>query len=128
MTMNRRDFIAHSALAASALTLSFRAIGDDIIAAKEVGEPPWLGDFIRITPDNRVLFQFIKQELGQGLVTSMTQILCEELDADWDQIDFVFSKVDLARYANDANGGYWVGGSCALVYTYPILRKAGATA
>jgi isoquinoline 1-oxidoreductase beta subunit len=126
--INRRDFITQSAVAMSSLTLSFRIVAGEVVAVKQNDATPWLGDFIRITPDNRVLFQFIKQELGQGLVTSMTQILCEELDADWDQIDFVFSKVDLARYANDANGGYWVGGSCALVYTYPILRKAGATA
>jgi isoquinoline 1-oxidoreductase subunit beta len=127
--MNRRDFIYSSALAGGGLTLSFQIFGQQITAAKAPSAGPVpLGDFIRITPDGDVLFQFIKHEMGQGVSTSMAQILCEELDADWNKVKIEFPIVDLPRYENEKNGGYGTGGSCTLIYTYDLLRKAGATA
>jgi len=110
--------------------LSVQARGAQIIAAKVTHDalPHVLGDFIRIAPDGEVLFQFIKHEMGQGVSTAMAQILCEELKADWDRVKIQFPVVDLPTYENDRNGGYGTGGSCTLIYTYDVLRTAGAAA
>jgi CO/xanthine dehydrogenase Mo-binding subunit len=127
MPMNRRDFIRTAAVATGGLTLSLRAVGRDIVLAQAAGITP-IGDFIRITPEGDVLFQVIKHEMGQGVATSLAQILCEELCADWNRLRVEFPMADMQRYQNDRNGGHDTGGSCTIIYQYDLLRKAGATA
>jgi isoquinoline 1-oxidoreductase beta subunit len=125
--VNRRDFVRNAACAGAGLTLSLRAIGNEIVAARP-DVLTSMGDFLRITPTGDVLFQVIKHEMGQGVATSLAQILCEELAADWTRVKMEFPLADLARYQNDRNGGHDTGGSCTITYQYDLLRKAGATA
>jgi CO/xanthine dehydrogenase Mo-binding subunit len=126
--MNRRDFVRSTALAAGGLTLSFHALGSQMVAVTGGNSAAAIGDFIRIAPDGEVLFQFVKHEMGQGVATSMAQILCEELCANWERVTIDFPLADMKRYQNDANGGHDTGGSCTIIYQYDLLRKAGATA
>lgn len=123
--MNRRDFIATSTLLTSSLFLSLRASASGLTVEKYAAGTP-LGDFVRLDADGTVLFHFTKHEMGQGVATAMAQILCEELCADWDKVRIEFPVVDLPRYENDRYGGYGTGGSCTLIYTYDMLREAGA--
>jgi CO/xanthine dehydrogenase Mo-binding subunit len=127
--MNRREFLHSSALATGGLTLSLHMLAGKLAVAKVVDDAVTpIGDFIRIAPDGDVLFWCLKHEMGQGVATSMAQVLCEELDADWSKVRIDFPVVDLPRYDNERNGGYGTGGSCTLIYAYDLLRKAGATA
>ncbi|HEY9049070.1 MAG TPA: molybdopterin cofactor-binding domain-containing protein [Ohtaekwangia sp.] len=123
--MNRRDFIRASALAGGGLMLAFQATAqlDNTAASEEM-----LGDFIRITPNGDILFQFVKHEMGQGVSTAMAQIIAEELGADWQRVKIDFPLANMARYQNDRNGGHDTGGSCTIIYQWDLLRKAGATA
>ncbi len=125
--MNRRSFLVSSALASGGLVLSFQAAGARLVTSKHEGAEIPLGDFVRIAPDGEVIYHFTKHEMGQGVATAMAQILCEELCADWDRVRVEFPVVDLPRYENDRYGGYGTGGSCTLIYTYDMLREAGAT-
>lgn len=125
--MNRRDFLASSAWAAGALVVSWRASGAELSVSKHPGGETPLGDFVRIASDGSVLYHFTKHEMGQGVATAMAQVLCEELCAEWERVKIEFPLVDLARYENDRYGGYGTGGSCTLIYTYDMLREAGAT-
>lgn len=125
--MNRRHFLAASAWTAGALVLSLRAQGTQLAVSKHTGAGVPLGDFVRIAPDGDVLYYFTKHEMGQGVATAMAQILCEELCADWERVRIELPRVDLRRYENDRYGGYGTGGSCTLIYTYDMLREAGAT-
>ena len=52
----------------------------------------------------------MKHEMGQGVATSMAQILCEELCADWERVRIDFPIADLPRYQNERNGGHDTGG------------------
>jgi isoquinoline 1-oxidoreductase beta subunit len=128
--MRRREFLRHSALAAGGLTLSLRGFGADpsVVTAVMPGATTAMGDFLRITPTGDVLFQVVKHEMGQGVATSLAQILCEELAADWSRVRVEFPLADMARWQNDRNGGHDTGGSCTITYQYDSLRKAGATA
>ncbi|WP_116813443.1 xanthine dehydrogenase family protein molybdopterin-binding subunit [Steroidobacter cummioxidans] len=128
MTMNRRDFMRSAALAVGGLTLCLDTLAREVTLAPGAATARELGDFIRITPSGDVLFQFVKHEMGQGVATSMAQILCEELCADWERVQIDFPIADLPRYQNDRNGGLDTGGSCTIIYQYDLLRKAGATA
>ena len=126
--MNRRDFLARSAWASGALVLSFRVSGAQLIATRHTADATPIGDFMSISTNGDIYYQFTKHEMGQGVATAMAQILCEELGADWNRIKVEFPIVDLARYENDRYGGYGTGGSCTLIYTYDMLRQAGALA
>jgi len=62
--------------------------------------------FLKIADNNRVTAILPHSEMGQGAQTALTQMLAEELDADWDQIDFEEAPA-APEYANYAFGrGY----------------------
>ncbi|HTU68148.1 MAG TPA: molybdopterin cofactor-binding domain-containing protein [Steroidobacteraceae bacterium] len=126
--MKRRDFLRDAALAAGGLTLSFRLVGAEFVARKVEAGDAELGDFLTITPSGEVVFKVVKHEMGQGVATSLPQILCEELAADWARVRVEFPLADMARWQNDRNGGHDTGGSCTITYQYDLLRRAGATA
>lgn len=128
--MKRRNFIRASAMVSGGLVLSFHTGASPFTGDVEtaIADSEGLGDLIKINSDGSVLFQFIKHEMGQGVSTSMAQILCEELCADWERVKIDFPSADLKKYQNDKNGGHDTGGSCTIIYQYDILRKAGATA
>ena len=89
--IHRRDFLRVSATGAAGLVLGFTLPERDKLEAQfpppPVGRP---NAYIRIAPDETVTFTLPKVEMGQGPVTSLSQSLADELDADW-------SKVQLAR-------------------------------
>ena len=127
--MNRRDFIRSTSLVGGGLMLSFYATAEHIASGKPTpATTEALGDFLKITSNGDILFQFVKHEMGQGVSTSMAQIISEELCADWDRVKIEFSPADMKKYQNDRNGGHDTGGSCTIIYQWDLLRKAGATA
>lgn len=126
--MRRREFLRDSTLIAGGLTLSLRVVGTELVVQKPPAQPIEFGDFLSITPAGDVVFKVVKHEMGQGIATSLAQILCEELAADWDRVRVEFPLADMARWENDRNGGHGTGGSCSITYSYDLLRKAGATA
>ena len=50
---------------------------------------PLLSQWIELVSDGRVLLRVGKVELGQGIVTALTQIAAEELDVDWSRVEAV---------------------------------------
>ncbi len=82
MTPNRRNFLKTSAAVTGGLILRF-ALPEK--AAAQSGSSK-LNAYIQIAPDDTVTFAIVKGEMGQGTVTSLPQILAEELDCDWKKI------------------------------------------
>ena len=78
--------------------------------------------YLQIKEDGRVSCFTGKVELGQGIITSLAQMLAEELDVSPDSVDMVMGDTDLCPY--DA-GTY---GSRTTKYFGPQLREAGAQA
>jgi len=119
--MNRKDFIRVSALAGGGLMLSFQLAAKVVNGVKTPLEPEVFGDYLKITPQGEILFQFVKHEMGQGVSTAMAQIVADELCADWEKIKIEFPMAD-KKYGHDT------GGSCTIIYQWDLLRNAGATA
>ncbi|MEO1662628.1 MAG: molybdopterin cofactor-binding domain-containing protein [Pseudomonadota bacterium] len=44
--------------------------------------------WVKLAPDNTVTAIVPHSEMGQGVFTSMTQMLADEMDADWDKVTF----------------------------------------
>ena len=79
--------------------------------------------YIHVAPDSTVTFQITKAEMGQGTVTSLSMLLAEELDCDWESVRTEFAPVDPALY-----GMQGVFGSASIRGTYGPLRQAGGAA
>lgn len=79
--------------------------------------------YIHIAQDDTVTFMITKSELGQGTVTSLSQILADELDCDWSKVRTEFAPVDPSLYG-PLQG---VVGSMSIRTLWTPLRRAGAT-
>ncbi|MCP5048758.1 MAG: molybdopterin-dependent oxidoreductase [bacterium] len=86
------------------------------------GYPADFNAYVRIGEDGRVTCLTGKIEMGQGIVTSLAQMLAEELDVPFDSVDMIMG--DTAQCPWDM--GTW--GSMTTPYFGPPLRKAAATA
>lgn len=78
--------------------------------------------FVEITPAGEVLIHAPCPEIGQGVRTSLSRIVAEELRADWSRVRVVQAS------ASAVYGGMTVGGSDSVADYWGPLRTAGATA
>jgi isoquinoline 1-oxidoreductase beta subunit len=117
MQTSRRDFIRITSISAAALALGFDGLAAD---EKRAG---WLANpFVRIEPDGTVVVIVGKQEMGQGVRTSIPMIVAEELDADWSRV-----KIEQAS-TGPAYTGLNTGGSGSIYRAWRTLRPLAATA
>jgi isoquinoline 1-oxidoreductase beta subunit len=80
--------------------------------------------YIHIGSDDTVTFLIVKGEMGQGILTALSQILADELDCDWAKIRTEFAPVNPDAYG-PMQGVY---GSTSIRTMWAPMRKAGATA
>jgi len=66
-------------------------VGD--LAAQDVADVPEFNPFIRIGSDDTVRLTIHKPENGQGAVTTLCMLLAEELECDWDTLQWEFAPV-----------------------------------
>jgi len=97
---------------------AFRAAGE----RPRPGLPADFNAFLRIAGDGRVTGFTGKIEMGQGIITSLPQMLADELDAPLDMVDIVMGDTDLCPY----DMGTW--GSLSTRVFGPALRAAAAEA
>jgi isoquinoline 1-oxidoreductase beta subunit len=125
----RRSFLQGSAVASGVVVLSFSLSGVVRAAADEPIKPAGFrpNAFIRIGRDNVVTVVIGSSEMGQGVLTSLSQIVAEELDADWSKV-----RCEQAPAHSDYNRpGLQImltGGSSSVRSNWEVLRKAGASA
>ncbi len=83
--------------------------------------------FIRIAPDDTVTVLVKHAEMGQGVASSLPQMVAEELDVAWQQVKFEFSPAAPA-YVHTVFGAQMTGGSTSIANSYLQMRQAGALA
>src|SRR5215813_1026785 len=121
MNVNRRGFLKVGAGAAGGLLVSFYLPESSKLAADTAGAAK-LNTFIHIAPDDSITFTITKSEMGQGTLTSLTQILAEHLDCDWKNIK---TEIPSPEPSYGMMGTY---GSLSVRTTYNTLLTAGETA
>jgi nicotinate dehydrogenase subunit B len=121
--LRRRDFIG---LTGAGLFVFFRA---ELGLAQEPGRAPsrlpYPTDFnayLKIGEDGRVTGFVGKVELGQGAMTSLAQVLAEELDVPLDSVEMVMGDTDLCPWDIGTFG------SLCTPLLVPVVRRAGAEA
>ena len=120
--LNRRDVLR----GLGGLLVGFALPGGRHAEAQRYGTPPSVkpNAYIHIDSENIVTFLITKVEMGQGTVTSLSQILADELDCDWDCVRTEFAPVDPSCYGPMQG----VFGSTSIRTQWIPLRKAGAAA
>jgi len=85
-------------------------------------EPSSFNAYLRIDENGHVTCYTGKIEMGQGPITSLPQMLAEDLDVSVDDVSMVMGDTDLCPF----DQGTW--GSMTTRYFGPLLRKAAAEA
>ena len=118
---SRRDVVRYGALSGSALILGIRWKGE---AATVYKAPARFAPnaWIAIEETGRTVLAIGKQEMGQGVRTSLAMILADELDAEWSAIDLVQASPGPSFTRLNTGGSWSIGGS------WRPLREAGAAA
>ena len=87
---------------------------------QQQGYPSDFNAYLKIGEDGRVACYTGKIEMGQGVITSLAQMLADELDVSLDDVDMVMGDTDLCPYDRGTFG------SLTTRFFGPALRSAGA--
>jgi isoquinoline 1-oxidoreductase beta subunit len=119
--VNRRNFLKVGIGSAAGLTLGFAVPRS---ARAQSGTVSALNGYVHIGADDSVTLVLPKSEMGQGPMTSLSQILADEVECDWKKVRAVFAPVDPKLYG-PLQGTF---GSMSIRTGWDPMRKAGATA
>jgi len=122
--MERRDFLKTTSLTASAFVIGFyipsKSRAED---TKEVALQP--NAFVEINSDNTINFIMGQVEMGQGTYTTLAMCIAEELNVNWEEINFKAATV--APVYNHFYGPLMItGGSSSIVAKQLEMRKIGS--
>jgi isoquinoline 1-oxidoreductase subunit beta len=91
--VNRRDFLASTALVGGAMVLGFYLPPRGAQAAAIQAEPwyrdalvPEINAWLTIAPDDTVTIRVAQTEMGTGVLTSCPMMVAEELQCDWNKV------------------------------------------
>jgi len=126
LSMNRRDFLR---VTGGGIFVLF-TVRDSLLAQEGTGAarafpnslPTDFNAFVKIGADGRVTCCTGKIEMGQGVFTSLGQMLADELDVSLESVDMLMGDTDLCPW----DMGTW--GSLSTRSFGPALRAAGAEA
>lgn len=122
LALSRREFLK---LTGSGILVFYTVSAADLFTCKEASGEPLPADFnafLKIGEDGRVSCFTGKIEMGQGVVTSLAQMLADELDVGLDRVDMVMGDTDLCPWDMGTFG------SRTTRFFGPPLRAAAAEA
>ena len=121
LPFSRRDFLKISGNGVF-IFLAPGSLGAIALPQEGSGYPTDFNAYLKIGEDGRVSLFCSKIEMGQGIITSMAQMLAEELDVSLDSINMVMGDTMLCPWDSGTTG------SRSTKYYGPPLRLAGAEA
>jgi len=122
---SRREFLKVSAALGGGLTLQFSFPHVSLAAGGQATE---VNAWIVIHPDDRVVIRIARSEMGQGTLTALAQLIAEELDCDWANVQTEFASPNEHFRRNRVWGSMSTGGSMGVRSSQDYVRKAGASA
>jgi isoquinoline 1-oxidoreductase beta subunit len=125
---SRRAFLKVASAGAAGLVLAFYLPEHaEALAAADAPAVFAPNAWIRVGADDTVTLIIDKSEMGQGVMTSLSMLLAEELECDWKKIRAEFAPAAKA-YFNPLFGAQGTGGSTSVRASWTPLSKAGAAA
>lgn len=131
LELNRRSFLKASIVAGGALLVSgsFPAatrMEERFGVAAADAEMFQPNAFIRIEVTGKVTVTVGQAEMGQGVLTSLPQIVADELEVDWKDVNFEHGPPG-KEFANPMLGAQITGGSSSVKAFFDPLRKSAAS-
>jgi isoquinoline 1-oxidoreductase beta subunit len=127
----RREFLRNSAALGGGLVVALQLPGCSAPSAPAAlanpAAPVQANAWLRIGTDGGITFLSDKSEMGQGVYTSLTTLIAEELDVPVESIHVEAAPAG-AAYANTLLGVQVTGGSTSVREGWDKLRGAGAEA
>ena len=121
---SRRSFLKSSAAASGGLMMGvvLPATQGEALAAGTMHTP---NAWVHIADDNSITLLAAHSEMGQGVYTSMSMLIAEELNVELSQVS-VAAAPPAAVYVNALLGAQITGGSTSVRESWEKLRVAGA--
>jgi isoquinoline 1-oxidoreductase subunit beta len=128
MDISRRQFMRVSAALGSSLVIGVELVGcTENKFSASVTNSFHPNSFLEITPNNNVILQLNRAEMGQGVYTGLATLVAEELDIEPGDISIVFAPSH-PEFVDSELRIQLTGGSSSLKNSFEPLRRAGAVA
>ncbi len=129
--VSRRGFLGASAVATGGLVVAFHIplMGEAVAqTATSAAMPAEVNAWVVVKPDDSIIIRIARSEMGQGTLTGLSQLVAEELDANWAKVtaEYPTPGQNLAR--NRVWGNFGTGGSQGIRQSNEYVRKGGAAA
>ena len=116
-SIDRRQFLKVVSAAGAGLAIGFYLPS---IKDQDQSSGQALGSFspnawLHINRNGDVTIIVSKSEMGQGIITGLSMILAEELDADWSRVRFLRADAD-DKYGSMGTGAARVFGRCGNLF------------
>jgi isoquinoline 1-oxidoreductase beta subunit len=119
---SRREFLKIVAIAGAGLVIGINSTANSSVQAQPMASSFEPNAFLKIGSDGSIVIISKNPEIGQGIKTSLPQIIAEELEVDWKSIVVQQGGLDQRL------GQQGAGGSAGVKSNFDNLRKAGAAA
>jgi isoquinoline 1-oxidoreductase beta subunit len=127
-TYSRRKFLQTGGTITGGLLLSFFVPVSAKKFASKLGSVPFVPNaYLNIAPDNTIKVILAHVEMGQGIWTTLSMLIAEELDCDWDKVTVEHAPPG-KPYMHAIYGIQITGGSSTTWSEFERYRNAGATA
>ena len=129
--IDRRQFLKTGAMLSGGLVISFMVPASAKKLSALNGAKPTLyfapNAFLRVGVDDSINITLSHVEMGQGVWTTLSMLIAEELDCDWKNVTIEHSPAGKS-YVHTAYGLQITGGSSSTWSEFDRYRQAGATA
>ncbi len=97
-------------------------------ALAQDARPAEVNAWVVVKPDDSIIIRIARSEMGQGTLTGLSQLVAEELDANWAKVstEYPTPGQNLARAR--VWGNFGTGGSQGIRQSQDYVRKGGAAA
>ena len=120
--LSRREFLKQTGVAGGGLVFAMSFAYSPGLRSATSGAQMSPNVYLNIREDETVENYCHRSEMGQGIRTSLPQVIADELEADWDRIELIQALGD-EKYGDQNTDG-----STSIRKQFDTLRAAGASA
>src|SRR6185436_15711922 len=111
-----------------ALGVNVYGLGDALAQNVLGAEGTEVGAWVVIKSNEEVIIRIARSEMGQGTLTGLAQLVCEELECDWKKVKWEYPTPGKNLARNRIWGDMSTGGSRGIRASHEYVRKGGAAA
>ena len=125
--LSRRSFLGSSVAATGGLVVAFHIplLGE---AVAQTPLPSEVNAWVVVNPDDSIVIRIARSEMGQGTLTGLSQLVAEELDANWARVSAEYPTPGQTLARIRVWGNFGTGGSQGIRQSTEYVRKGGAAA